>query len=217
MISRPLLITDCDEVLMHMVKPFGAWLSDDHGVDFRLEDARFVGAMRRRATGEALVAEEIWPLLDGFFAGHMHRQYVVDGAAHALATLAELADIVILTNVGPEHADARTRQLAGAGMPYRVIGSRGGKGAPVARLLDELGPSVAAFIDDLPQHHESVGAEAAGVWRLHMVAEPEIAPVIPPSAHAHARIDDWAAALPWLVERLRAGQPAPATEHAPVR
>ena len=24
--SRPLIITDCDEVLMHMVVPFGAWL-----------------------------------------------------------------------------------------------------------------------------------------------------------------------------------------------
>ena len=32
--NRPLLITDCDEVLLHMVKPFRDWLAEFHGIDF---------------------------------------------------------------------------------------------------------------------------------------------------------------------------------------
>lgn len=207
--ARPLIITDCDEVLMHMVVPFGAWLADDHDIEFRMEDATFGNALKRRSCGTPLDQAEVWPLLDGFFRHEMARQYAVEGAAAALGRLAERADVVILTNVGPEHAEARTRQLADVGMPYRVIGSRGGKGEPVAQLIAECAPSIAVFIDDLPQHHASVAAHAPHVWRLHMVAEPAIADRIPPARAAHARIDDWAAAESWLADRIAAAQPAP--------
>lgn len=206
---RPLLITDCDEVLMHMVVPFGAWLSDDHDIDFALEDATFANALKRKACGTPLEAGEVWPLLDGFFRHEMHRQYAISGAQAALARLSSIADIVILTNVGPDHQAARSEQLIEAGMPFRVIGSRGGKGDPVKALLDEFQPSVAAFIDDLPQHHKSVADAAPAVWRLHMVGEPLIAPKIPAARHAHARIDDWADAEAWLTDKLGAAAPAP--------
>lgn len=207
--TRPLLITDCDEVLMHMVVPFGAWLSDDHDIEFRMEDATFGNALKRRSCGTPLEALEVWPLLDGFFRHEMHRQYAAQGAVAALSRLATIADIVVLTNVGPEHAAARTQQLIDAGMPYRVIGSRGGKGDPVAELRAELNPSVTAFIDDLPQHHKSVADVAPDVWRLHMIIEPAIADKIPASRHAHARIDDWATAEGWLTQRLSAAVAPP--------
>lgn len=208
--ARPLLITDCDEVLMHMVVPFGAWLSDDHDIEFALEDATFANALKRKSCGTPLQAMEVWPLLDGFFRHEMHRQYAIVGAQAALERLSAIADIVILTNVGPEHQDARTEQLITAGMPFRVIGSRGGKGDPVKALIEEMQPSVTAFIDDLPQHHKSVADSAPDVWRLHMVGEPLIAPKIPAGRHAHARIDDWSVAEAWLAEKLTAGHPAPA-------
>lgn len=213
--ARPLIISDCDEVLMHMVVPFGAWLADDHDIDFALEDATFGNALKRRSCGTPLQAMEVWPLLDGFFRHEMHRQYPVAGAAAALQRLSSRADIVILTNVGPEHADRRTAQLIDAGMPYRVIGSRGGKGEPVAALLAELAPSIAIFLDDLPQHHASVAEHAPDVWRLHMVAEPVIAPKIPAASRAHARMDDWGAAESWIAERISAGLPAPAMMKEP--
>lgn len=200
--ARPLLISDCDEVLMHMVVPFGAWLRDDHDVEFKLEDASFANALKRRSCGTPLQAHEVWPLLDGFFRNEMHRQGPIAGAVDAMARLSAIADIVILTNVGPEHQEARTRQLIDAGMPYRVIGSRGAKGEPVAALIAEHQPSVAIFIDDLPQHHASVADLAPDVWRLHMVGEPAIADRIAPARSAHARIDDWTAAEIWLADRL---------------
>lgn len=207
--SRPLLVCDCDEVLMHMVVPFGAWLADDHDIEFRMEDATFGNALKRRSCGTPLEAAEIWPLLDGFFAREMARQYPVAGAAEALAHLSSLADIVILTNIGPDHAPARTAQLAAAGMPYPVIGSRGGKGEPLARLIADKTPSVVAFVDDLAVQHRSVAASVPEVWRLHMVAEPAIAGKIPPSPHAHARLDDWPAATAWLRDILQRATPAP--------
>ena len=213
--TRPLIITDCDEVLMHMVVPFAAWVDAEHGIEFRLEDASFAGALKRKECGTPLEALEVWPLLDAFFTHQMPSQTPIPGALAAMAALSGLADIVVLTNVGPEHQARRMEQLAALGLTAPVIGSRGGKGEPVAALIAERQPSVAVFIDDLPQHHASVAEHAPDVWRLHMVGEPAIADKIKPARAAHARIDDWAAAHDWIAERLHAGAPAPAPTPSP--
>lgn len=208
--NRPLVITDCDEVLMHMVVPFAEWVDAEHGVIFRIEDASFANALKRKECGTPLEAAEVWPLLDGFFRHEMARQYPIPGALAAMAAIGEQADIVVLTNVGPEHQQARTDQLATHDFHAPVIGSRGGKGEPVRRLIEEYQPSVAVFIDDLAGHHHSVAQEAPDVWRLHLVGEPAIADKIAPSKHAHARIDNWTAARDWILARLAENIPAPA-------
>ena len=110
--NRPLVITDCDEVLMHMVVPFAEWVDAEHGVIFRIEDASFANALKRKECGTPLEAAEVWPLLDGFFTTEMTRQYPIPGALASLAEIANHADIVVLTNVGPEHQQARIEQLA---------------------------------------------------------------------------------------------------------
>ncbi len=210
--TRPLVITDCDEVLMHMVVPFAEWVDAEHGVLFRIEDASFAGALKRKECGTPLEAAEVWPLLDSFFRTEMTRQYPIPGALAAMAAIAEQADIVVLTNVGPDHQQARIEQLASHDFHAPVIGSRGGKGEPVRRLIEQYQPSVAIFIDDLAGHHHSVAQEAPDVWRLHLVGEPAIADKIAPSPYAHARIDDWAAAQDWILARLAENVPAPAPE-----
>ena len=49
--KRPLLITDCDEVLLHMIAHFGAWLAEARGIDFTPSGGEFSNAMRRRNDG----------------------------------------------------------------------------------------------------------------------------------------------------------------------
>jgi len=210
--TRPLVITDCDEVLLHMVVPFAQWCDAEHGVLFRMEDASFANALKRKECGTPLEASEVWPLLDGFFRAEMGRQYPIPGALAAMAAIAEQADIVVLTNVGPEHQQGRIDQLAAHGFHAPVIGSRGGKGEPVRHLVEEYRPSIALFIDDLANHHHSVAIEAPDVWRLHLVGEPAIAGKIAPARHAHARIDEWAAARDWILARLAENVAAPAPE-----
>src|SRR3546814_5922782 len=96
--NRPLVITDCDEVLMHMVVPFAEWVDAEHGVIFRIEDASFANALKRKECGTPLEAAEVWPLLDGFFRKEMVRQYPIPGALAAMAAIGAKADIVVLTN-----------------------------------------------------------------------------------------------------------------------
>lgn len=200
MLKRPLLITDCDEVLLHMVSHFAEWLEADHKVRFDFETGRFSDAMTHVETGELLAMDQAWILLDAFFRGEMHRQTLVPGALEALGRIGEVADIVILTNLGAEAHPWRVEQLASHGISHDVMCNSGGKGAPV-KLLARRRPS-AVFVDDLPMHHASVAKHAPKVWRLHMVAEPRVAPAVPASEHAHARIDDWPEACEWILDRL---------------
>jgi hypothetical protein len=203
--NRPLLICDCDEVLLHMVRHFGVWLREHHDIAFDASEGNFA---MTRADGSALPGPEMWALLDGFFPAEMSRQTLVPHAREALAEIARTADIVILTNLGDHCRDARIAQLAEHGIAHRVETNQGGKGTPVARLVAEYAPSVTVFVDDLATHHKSVAEHVPGVHRLHMVSEPDLAPKITTSRHANARIDDWRDAAVWIADRFAAGVPA---------
>jgi len=199
--SRPLLITDCDEVLLHMVAHFAEWLEEAHGIHFEFEGGRF-DLFTDTVRGEPIMGDRVWELLGLFFRTEMHRQTLVPGAAEALARIGEVADIVILTNLGDEAHPWRVDQLAGHGIGHPVVCNRGGKGEPVTRILAERNPTATVFVDDLPVHHQSVAKHAPDVWRLHMIAEPRVAQSVPPAEYAHARIDDWPAACEWILRRF---------------
>jgi hypothetical protein len=201
-LKRPLLITDCDEVLLHMVSHFAEWLDAEHGVRFEMETGRFTDAMTVVETGEPLALDQAWILLDAFFRSEMHRQTLVPGAVEALGRIGEVADIVILTNLGNEAHPWRVDQLARHGIRHDVICNSGGKGTPVKDIIKKKRPSRAAFVDDLPMHHASVARHAPEVWRLHMIAEPRVASAVPKAEYAHARIDDWPTAADWILERF---------------
>lgn len=207
---KGLLICDCDEVLLHMVKHFGVWLRETHDIDFAIEGGDFANAMSRRDGSPAPTREEMWGLLDEFFPHEMGRQTLVPHAREALAALSAVADVVILTNLGDHNREPRIAQLLGHDMAYRVETNQGGKGDPVARLVAEFGNPVTVFVDDLAVHHTSVAKSAPGVHRLHMISEPSLAVNVPSAPDAHIRIDDWQVAERWIADRFASGQPASA-------
>jgi hypothetical protein len=203
--TRPLIISDCDEVLLHMVAPFKHWLETTKGVSFHLEGHNFAHALRWQASGELLAPADISRMLHEFFESEMDSQKPIAGAVESINTLAEKADVVILTNLGEHHRDARAEQLARVGINARVYTNQGPKGPALKAILEEFRPTRALFIDDLAQHHASVAEITPQVTRLHLCGEPMIAQAIDcahKAGHAHARIDRWDKALPWLLERL---------------
>lgn len=203
--TRPLVISDCDEVLLHMVAPFKDWLRAQHGIDFAMESNDFGNAMRHARDGAPVEQKEIWRLLNLFFDTEMHTQPAIAGAVAGMNALAQHADVVILTNLGDHRREDRTRQLRAVGIEARVFTNTGPKGPALKAILDEYRPGRAVFIDDLPQHHGSVMEIAPHVSRLHLCGEPLLAPHIDcahKAGHAHARIDDWDTALPWVMAQL---------------
>ena len=211
MSRRPLIISDCDEVLLYMVAPFRDWLGEEHGIVFDMAGGDFGRALKHRDSGAPVEQAEIWRLLNLFFDDQMHRQSPVAGAPEAISELARHADVVVLTNLLDFRQEARTRQLADHGIDLRVFTNQGPKGPALQAILDEYRPSSAVFVDDLAQHHGSVAEVAPHVARLHLCGEPLLAPHIACAhlaGHAHARIDSWSEALPWLLDQLDCKQTA---------
>lgn len=203
--TKPLIISDCDEVLLFMVKYFKEWLEEEGAVTFQLNGSDFVNSMRWTASGEVLAAEDIWKYLGYFFDTEMHRQMPIVGAVESINQLQEHADVVILTNLVDKRRDVRAEQLAKVGINAPVFTNQGPKGPALAKIIAEYAPSKAVFIDDLPQHHESARETLPQITTLHLCGEPSISPHITcahKAGHADARIDNWAEALPWLLSEL---------------
>jgi len=203
--SRPLVITDCDEVLLHMVRHFRDWLGEAHGIEMVLDGNPFAQALTPRGGTEPLSPEDKWRYLDLFFDTEMDRQTLVEGAAGAIAELQRAADVVILTNLADRYNAVRSHQLAAHGISARVFTNQGPKGPALQRIVAEYAPGRVVFVDDLIHHHSSAAEFVPEIVRLHFCGEPAVAPHIPcafEAGDAHARIDTWAEALPWLLETL---------------
>ncbi|TSB02131.1 HAD family hydrolase [Sphingorhabdus contaminans] len=210
--NKPLLISDCDEVLLHMIVPFRDWLDEAHHIHFDLVHGDWGEALRHKHDGTVVERGRVWDLLNGFFDTEMHRQQAIDGAVDAINRLNEVADVVILTNLLDHRAGPRAAQLKAVGISAPVFTNQGGKGEALGRILDEYKPSVAVFVDDLGHQHDSVGELFPDVWRLHFVGEPLLWERVKPSRAAHARLDRWADAEHWIREKLVANEAAPALE-----
>jgi len=122
--SRPLVISDCDEVILHMVAPFKLWLEESQGVDFNLSGGDFSRALRWHESGDFLAPEEIWKKLGGFFDTEMDSQLPIAGSIDALNAITEHADLVVLTNLVDFRRDKRAEQLAAHGPRKGLYQSR---------------------------------------------------------------------------------------------
>ena len=201
--TRPLVVTDCDEVLLHMVRHFGEWLGEAHGIRFERATNPFASMLR--PDGTAMPDDEKWHYLDLFFDTEMHRQTPVEGAVAAIAELQREADVVVLTNLVDRFQAPRAAQLRAHGIEAPVFTNQGPKGPALKRIVEQHAPGRAVFIDDIANHLASAAELLPGIARLHLCAEATVAPHIPcafEAGHAHARIDTWAEALPWLLETL---------------
>jgi len=194
---RPLIICDADEVLVQFVVHLERFL-ERQGCFLDLSTLAIHGNVKRRGTNEVVANEEVSRLLDACFANETSNFEPVPGAAAALEALTHVAQIVVLSNL-PSHAlEARKENLRRHGMAYPVLAGSGPKGPLVARIIAGFDAQPVVFVDDLPPHLTSVAQEAPHVHRLHFVADPRLAKLMPPAKDAHRRIDDWPTARAWI-------------------
>ena len=125
------------------------------------------------------------------------------GASEALEALSRRAQVVVLSNLPWARRRERRRALTDNGMDYPLVSNTGPKGPAVAALARRAG-APAFFIDDGPNHHESVAASAGAVRRLHMIADRRLARLCAPAPSAHYRVDDWPAARAIIEAELAA-------------
>jgi len=194
--ARPLIICDADEVLVQFLAGLERFL-ERNACYLDLTSFRIHGNVKHKATGEPVADEAVTDLLKAFFASDTGTLDVVPGAAQALEVLSTRAQIVILSNLPETAREARVENLASHGIRYPVVAGKGPKGDIVKRMIAGHDQSV-VFVDDLPPHHTSVAAETPGVHRLHFIADPRLAKLMPKAPDAHNRIDDWPTAATWI-------------------
>jgi hypothetical protein len=192
---KPLLILDCDEVILEFAGPFAAWLRAARDVELRFDSFALVGNMRHLDDSRPVDPADFPALLDGFFQHGQHLQAPAEGAIAALTALSAEMDLVVLTNIPHAWRDIRLAHLKALGLDVPVHANDGPKGRMVQALA---GDRPAVFVDDLPPHHSSAAKHAPAVGRLHMVADATLRGLIPAAPDAHARIDRWDEAQLWI-------------------
>lgn len=197
--GRPLLIVDADEVLLAFARGFERFLQA-RGLYLDLVSYRLHGNVRRRDDGTAILDIEVTGLLDEF-RDELDWLDPVEGACDAIAALRPEMDTVVVSNISPAQAPARLRNLSSLGLSLPLLANLGPKGPAVRNLAKRAG-APAFFIDDIPMHHASVAECAPDVFRIHFVGDERLAPLMPPTRHAHARADKWREAEVLIRARL---------------
>lgn len=200
--ERPLIVSDVDEVLACFLAGLEAFLARrDLWLDLR--SYALHGNIKRRASGEVVAVEEVHELLLEFFLHATELLIPVSGAADALRALAARAQIVVLSNVPLPQRQARARWLQRHGMDYPLVCNIGLKGAVLRHLAARVAAPV-FFLDDIPHNLASVAEAAPEVIRLHFIADPRLAALIPPAASCHFAGSSWPEARRFIEARLGA-------------
>jgi len=198
--GRPLLIVDADEVLLQFVKALEHYLNRT-GYYIQFDSFQLSGNIRAYADDQPIDQSMTGKLIGDFFTHDVEKVDAVPGAIDGLRHLKQHYQIIILSNV-PFHVEERRQQhLINLGMDYPLIANKGGKGA-FAKELSNFTGAKTVFIDDLPPQHTSVAEHADHIHRVHMIADERLAKLIKRAEDAHARIDQWEEATPYLIKHL---------------
>ncbi len=196
---RPLLVVDADEVILRFVDGFDRFLRGG-GLFLDLSSYRLHGNVKRQADGASVLDVEVTALLEEF-RRELDSLELVDGAQEALRALEARVDIVVLTNISSAQAAARQRNLAALGLDISLVANSGVKG-PALRALAAQAGRPAFFVDDIPQNLASAAEAAPDIWRIHLIGDDRLKPLLPPAAHAHLRAERWSDAYRFIDEKL---------------
>ena len=188
--TRPLLVLDVDEVLLEFVRPFIGFLGSQQ-LKFDTTSFRLHGNISEAATGTLVDNDRVTALLDAFFAAQAEWQIAADGAAEAIAGLAEQAEIVMLTAMPHKHRAIRRAHLDALGFPYPLLTTETAKG-PAIRQLRGAHPRPVAFVDDIPHNLVSVRATVADAHLFHLMAHAEMRALLPPLPDGIVIAEGWA-------------------------
>ncbi|MCE9648946.1 MAG: hypothetical protein K8R18_04890 [Parvibaculum sp.] len=200
--GRPLVVTDCDEVLMQFLVGLELYL-ETQGLWLDLKSYALTGNIKRRETNEAIDPSQMPELMKGFFATSTHSLLAVPGAADALKALSSRAQVVVLTNVPFSEKETRAKSLTAQGMDYPVIANKGLKGGAVRRLADMVDAPV-FFLDDIPHNIASVAKAHDACHLLHFIADKRLAKLMGQAPDSHFHTTEWQEAHDFIASRLDA-------------
>lgn len=204
--GRPLVITDADGVLLCFTHGLEKWLRE-RGLYLDLTHYRLRGSIRRQDDHSPVLDVETMALLEEFRAD-LDNLDAAEGACEALAELAKVASVVVLSNVNHRQASARRRNFEALGIDYPLIandeggGFMAGKGNAV-KALAARAAAITFFIDDIPANLAAVGEAAPGVVLVHLVESEPLRRLLGTDFPAHFHAESWPAAKRFILGQLK--------------
>jgi hypothetical protein len=187
--SRPLVICDVDEVVVHFISDFENYLAErDLWLDF--DGFALNGNVRNRQSGEPASAEIVSGLVHSFFAARTRHQELIPGAVDTLNRFADHAEVVMLTNLPGDFRQERIDNLMGHGLTHPVIVNSGPKG-PAVRMLAEQHQGPVIFIDDSPSYLASVYEHHPECHLIHFLQDVRLQKVVEPMPWLSLRTASW--------------------------
>jgi hypothetical protein len=199
--SRPLVISDVDEVVVHFTRDLEDFLATK---DLWLNPASLAlsGNIAHRETAEVITIQEVSNLIDEFFAKRTRHMKPIEGAVEALLDISKHANLVMLTNLPHFAGDDRRLNLAELGLDFTVITNSGPKGPALKNLAARTEKPV-VFIDDSPMFIESANSYVPHLNLVHFVQDARFAVHMPHHSYIDLRTPSWAEAHPFILDVIR--------------
>jgi hypothetical protein len=200
--TRPLIVSDVDEVALEFLDPFNAFLKEN-GYELLPRSFRLTGNIVSLAGGNPAPAAAVANLMEGFWRAHDRWQRPVRGAAQALEKLSSVADIVFLTAMPPKHYAVRRAVLDRYGLHYPLVARESSKGAFIRELhADSEHPVV--LIDDMIYNLKSVREHMPHSMAIHFMSNAAFRAIAPsPEDDMHIAAD-WEEITRLVLEHLSA-------------
>lgn len=197
---RPLIALDVDEVVLEFLRPLTFFL-EAQGFELRVKSFRLHGNVFDRRSGEVLEDTSVSAMMEEFFLVQDEWQTAADGAADALAPLADRAEIVMLTAMPHRHRARRRALLDRLGFPYPLVTTERAKGPAIRQLRGGHSRPV-AFVDDLANNLVSVRTSVADAHLFHLMAHTGFRALMPPLPDGIETVKDWREAGPRIAATL---------------
>ncbi|MFD0918054.1 hypothetical protein ACFQ14_16750 [Pseudahrensia aquimaris] len=191
--TRPLLICDVDEVVLHLVDPFEQVLNEQ-GFYLKSHSFQLTGNVFCSETHREATQEEVWNGLDVLFQQQASRQGIVDGVIDGLNTLAEEIDIVFLTNLPHAYREIRIDYLAEHGLNHPLVTNSGSKVPAMDRLMKTRQAQV-GFIDDTPTNLIQARESLPDLHLFHFMANDRFRAMAQGIEGAHFSTGHWGEAV----------------------
>ncbi len=187
--TKPLLISDVDEVIVHFIKEFEEFIGK-LGLGLKPGNPAEPYHVFDLKSGLAISAASGFELVNEFFVRHTRSMKAIDGAIEGLNWLSKHATIVMLTNLPHFAGDDRRANLAMLGVDFPVITNSGPKGPALREIASRTNAPV-VFIDDSQHFIQSAYDHAPDVHLIHFLHDERFSKFVPELDFVSLRSDNW--------------------------
>lgn len=198
---RPLVVSDVDDVIVHFLRAFEEYLTRQ---ELWLDPASLAltGNIRRKSNSEALAATEVEELISRFFRDMTVQMEPIDDAVAMLTSIADHANVILLTNAPHDVAAARRQNLKSHGLTFPVITNSGPKG-PAIEALSRLSDGRTVFIDDNPGFLKSAHEWVPDIVLIHFMQDLRFRRHVRNMEFVHLHTGSWQEAGSFILQTVK--------------